>query len=50
MQLEDCSSAVGLEYFQSDGQIMVLSSYKAKVLEGGAGNPGSPVNLAGHPL
>ena len=29
---------------------MVLSSYKARVLEGGAGNPGSPVNLAGHPL
>ena len=50
MQLKDCYSAVGLEYFQSDGQIMVLSSYKARVLEGGVGNPGSPVNLAGHPL
>ena len=31
MQLENCYSAVGLEYFQSDGQIMVLSSYKARV-------------------
>lgn len=29
---------------------MILASYKARVLEAAAGNHGSPVSPAGHPL
>lgn len=49
MQLGGCCSAVRLEYFQGDGQIMGLASYKARVLEAAAGNLGCPVSPAGHP-